>query len=81
MSNTALNLEQKVEEGYIGVPTDLEAYVGAEAIAATVLRPAGKIKMQSGETVDAVSTGEFIEAGTSVKVVKYENTQLYVEKA
>ena len=81
MSNTALNLEQKVEEGYIGVPTDLEAYVGAEATAATVLRPAGKIKMQSGETVDAVSTGEFIEAGTPVKVVKYENTQLYVEKA
>ena len=46
-----------------------------------MLRPAGKIKMQSGETVDAVSIGEFIEAGTSVKVVKYENTQLYVEKA
>ena len=80
MSDTALNLEQKIEEGYIGVPTDLEAYVGAIATAATVLRPAGKIKTESGDTVDAVSTGEFIEAGTQVKVVKYENTQLYVEK-
>ena len=38
-------------------------------------------KVNSGETVAAVSTGEFIEAGTPVKVVKYENTQLYVEKA
>lgn len=79
MSKSALQLEQRVEDGYIGVPTDLSVYVGREAVAHTVLRPSGKVKMLSGEMVDAVSTGEFIDAGTHVKVVKYENTQLYVE--
>lgn len=80
MSKSALQLEQRVEDGYIGVPTDLSAYVGCEAMARTVLRPAGKVKMADGEVVDAVSTGDFIDAGEKVKVVKYENTQLYVEK-
>ncbi len=81
MADTALQKEQKVEDGYIGVPTELQAYIGSEAVASTVLRPSGKIKMESGEMVDAVSTGEFIEPGEKVKVVKYENTQLYVVKA
>lgn len=80
MANTALNLEQKIEDGYIGVPVDLEKYIGATGVASTVLRPAGKVKMDGGEVVDAVSTGEFIDPDTPVKVVKYENTQLYVEK-
>ncbi len=81
MADTALQKEQKIEDGYIGVPTELEAFVGATAVASTVLRPSGKIKFESGEVVDAVSTGEFIEPGEAVKVVKYENTQLYVVKA
>lgn len=80
MSKSALQLEQRVEDGYIGVPTDLSVYVGCDAVAHTVLRPSGKVKMPGGEMVDAVSTGEFIDAGTRVKVVKYENTQLYVER-
>lgn len=81
MEKSALQLEQRVEDGYIGVPTDLSVFVGRDAVASTVLRPSGKIKMASGEVVDAVSTGEFIDAGEAVRVVKYENAQLYVEKS
>jgi len=80
MEKSALQLEQRVEDGYIGVPTDLSVFVGRDAVASTVLRPSGKIKMASGEVVDAVSTGEFIDDGEMVRVVKYENAQLYVEK-
>lgn len=81
MRHSALVLEQKVEEGYVGVPVDLAGYVGGIACAVTVLRPAGKVRMDDGEIVDAVSAHEFIEAGERVKVLKYENAQLYVAKA
>lgn len=77
MRHSALELEQKVEDGYIGVPTDLAQCIGKIGIATTVLRPAGKIDIE-GVTYDAVSQNEFIEPHTAVKVVKYENTQLYV---
>ncbi len=43
----------------------------------TVLRPAGKAEI-NGEILDAVSTGEFIQPGRLIKVVKYENAQIYV---
>ena len=45
-----------------------------------MLRPSGKVKMADGKVIDAVSTGDFIDQGTEVSVVRYENTQLYVEK-
>lgn len=80
LRDSALNLEQRIDEGYIGVPTDLSRYVGSQAVAHTVLRPSGKVKMADGKVIDAVSTGDFIDQGTAVCVVRYENTQLYVEK-
>ena len=51
--------------------------VGTTGKTVTVLRPAGKIEID-GTVYDAVSTGEFIPAGQNVKVMKYENAQLYV---
>ena len=80
MRKSALDKEQRLEEGYIGVPPELARYVGSQGEAHTVLRPGGKIRIE-GEVIDAVSTGGFIDAGTPVKVVKYENAQLYVEPA
>lgn len=77
MEDAALTLEQKIDNGYLGVPEDLSGYVGAEGVALTVLRPAGKIKI-GDEILDAVSYNDFIAEGTVVKVLKYENTQLYV---
>ncbi|MDR1632810.1 MAG: nodulation protein NfeD [Dysgonamonadaceae bacterium] len=51
--------------------------VGKTATAMTVLRPSGKI-MIDNEVYDAVSNQGFIEAGKTVKIVKFENMQLYV---
>lgn len=80
MEDAALTLEQKIDEGYVGVPEDLSKYVGAEGVALTVLRPSGKVKI-GDEIIDAVSYNDFIPEGAQVRVVKYENTQLYVLKA
>lgn len=80
MEDFALNLEQNVDEGYLGVPDELKVYINAEGVTLTVLRPAGKIKIND-KILDAVSYNDFIEEGESVKVVKCENSQLYVLKA
>lgn len=76
--HSELMLTQDIKEGYIGVDMQPASLVGHKARALTVLRPAGKI-MLGDEVYDAVSTGGFIEAGTHVRVVRYENAQLYVE--
>lgn len=79
MEDAALTKEQKIDDGYLGVPTDMSEYVGAEGIALTVLRPAGKVKI-GDKILDAMSFNDFIDEGETVKVLKYENTQLYVLK-
>ena len=57
---------------------DLSSLVGKEGIAATVLRPSGKVSVD-GEYYDGVSESGFIEKGCKVKVVRFENAQVYVE--
>lgn len=75
--HSELMTELKVSDGFIGVDMSPLKYIGHEAVAATDMRPAGKIKI--GEHVfDAVSTGYYIARGHKVKVVRYENAQLYV---
>ncbi len=65
------------EEGFVSVPTEPRLLVGKTAVAATVLRPSGKIFLE--ETYyDAVSLKGFIEKGEEVVVKRYENFQLYV---
>lgn len=76
--HSELLLTQDVNKGYIGVDMSPARLIGNKASAMTDLRPAGKI-LFDGQAYDAVSTGAFIEAGTHVKIVRYENAQLYVE--
>ncbi|MDR0845210.1 MAG: nodulation protein NfeD [Tannerella sp.] len=53
--------------------------VGKEGIAATVLRPSGKVTID-GTGYDGISESGFIEKGATVRVVRFENAQVYVEK-
>lgn len=76
---TELLHEQRVADGYIGVDASLAALVGRDATTATAMRPSGKI-MIDGEEYDAVALRGFIEEGRPVKVVKFENAQLYVRE-
>ena len=56
---------------------DLSALVGQEGVAVTVLRPSGKVRIGT-EWYDGVSEAGFIEKGSRVKVLRFENAQLYV---
>ncbi len=77
LGELALQSTQEIEEGYVGVPTDLKEYVGQEGVASTVLRPSGKIAI-GNRSFDAVALRGYIEPGEAVVVVKCENAQLYV---
>ncbi|MDO4757388.1 MAG: NfeD family protein, partial [Parabacteroides sp.] len=59
--------------------TDQTFIIGKEGIAYTVLRPSGKIQIDQ-EFYDGISESGFIEKGEKVKVVRTENTQIYVMK-
>ncbi|WP_337940541.1 NfeD family protein [Parabacteroides sp.] len=56
----------------------LTSLIGKEGTAFTVLRPSGKV-MIDNELYDGVSESGFIEKGTKVEVVRFENAQVYVE--
>ncbi|MDR2622482.1 MAG: nodulation protein NfeD [Dysgonamonadaceae bacterium] len=66
-------------ESSVSVNPAERGLVGKTGTAMTVLRPSGKI-MIDNEMYDAVSNQGFIESGKNVKVVKFENMQLYVEE-
>ena len=53
--------------------------IGREGIAATILRPSGKVEIDS-DLYDATAETGYIEKGEKVKVVKYETAQLFVRK-
>ncbi len=72
--NIALTSDQ---EGFISVPEEQKQFIGQTAVAATVLRPSGKVIL-NGNYYDAVANRGFIDQGKTVKVIKYENSQLYV---
>jgi len=56
----------------------LTGLIGKTGTALTVLRPSGKVLID-GEVYDGVSESGFIEKGTTVRVVRFENAQVYVE--
>lgn len=56
----------------------LTGLIGKEGIAKTALRPSGKVAID-GELYDSISEAGFIEKETAVRVVRFENAQIYVE--
>lgn len=66
-------------EGALSSPV-LSDLIGRVGETSTVLRPSGKV-MIDGEIYDGISECGFIEKGTAVKVIRFENAQVYVLKA
>jgi len=60
------------------VNKEITGLVGKTGKAMTVLRPSGKVIIDN-EVYDAISNQGFINSGSTVKVVKFENMQIYVE--
>jgi len=76
----ALQAEETVESGFVGVDMQGKTELGKEGIALTDLRPSGKVRV-GNEVYDAVSLqGIFILKDSAVRVVKYQAGQIYVEK-
>lgn len=77
--HTDLTTELKVSDGFVGVDMAPSRFIGSEGITLTDMRPAGKVRI-GDEMLDAVGVAGFIQAGTRVMVVKYENAQIYVRE-
>lgn len=72
--------ELTTEDGYVSRNPELEKFVGSEGKALTVLRPAGTMMTDSGDRLDVVTKGDFIEQGELIRVVGIEGTWLIVQK-
>lgn len=66
------------ELGYVSSVNRLEL-IGLEGVTLTALRPAGMVEL-SGERIDVVSEGSFIDEEERVKVVKVEGMRIVVRK-
>jgi membrane-bound serine protease (ClpP class) len=54
------------------------APAGMEGVAITVMRPSGKV-IVNGELHDGISLSGFIDRGSAVRIIRFENAQVYVE--
>ena len=73
----ALNTVQDAKEGYTVATEQEQSLIGATGTAATILRPAGKVRI-GNRTYDAVAQIGYVEQGQSIKVVDYVNGSLVV---
>lgn len=60
-------------------PAESEKWVDREGITLTDLRPAGSARID-GERVDVITTGEHLEAGIRVKVVRVDGPSVFVRR-
>lgn len=67
----------KHEDGF-SASSDMSALLGKEGIALTVLRPAGTGQF-SGQRLDVVTEGNFMEKGTKIKIVRIDGRRIVVE--
>lgn len=76
----ALRQEMLVSEGFTGVVSGLEQYVGHKVTVFTDMKPSGKVKTADGHIHEAVlKFGGFASKGTGLKVISTEQGRLYCE--
>lgn len=75
----ALEAEQLKEAGFSTSNTKYEVMLGKTGVAHSVLRPAGKVKIE-GDVYDATALTGYIDKGDKIEVVRYETGQLFVKK-
>ena len=77
----ALREEMKASEGFTGVVSGLEQYIGAEVVVFTDLKPSGKVQSADGHIHEGVMKyGGFASKGEVLKVADAEQGRLYCEK-
>ncbi len=74
----SLSHAQKAEAGYtVQMEKEKEDWIGVIGVAETVLRPAGKGRFE-GRLLDVVTQGDYIEAGTKVRIVEVQGNRYVV---
>lgn len=77
----ALRQEMKADEGFTGVVSDLEIYVGQGVTVFTDMRPGGKVMTSDSRLLEAtLKFGGYASKGEILKVVSAEQGRLYCEK-
>ena len=77
----ALRQEMKASEGFTGVVSGLEQFIGEEVIVFADLKPSGKVKCSDGKIYEAsLAFGGYVEKGSLVKVLRTEQGRLYCDK-
>ena len=77
----ALRQEMKAAEGFTGVVSGLEHFIGDELEVFADLKPSGKVKGTDGRVYEAIlAFGGYAEKGSLVKVLRTEQGRLYCEK-
>jgi membrane-bound serine protease (ClpP class) len=77
-SRVALQSEQQSSKGYVS-SEQYQSLIGAEGVAYTDLRPAGKIEI-NGTVYDATALTGYIVAGKEVVVIQQTIAQLTVKE-
>jgi hypothetical protein len=71
----------KSEEGFTGVTSGLEGFVGQSVTVFTDMRPGGKVMTSDGRIHEAtLKFGGFAAKGEILKVLSAEQGRLYCEK-
>lgn len=78
LGKTAIfNVGTAVPEDITEGTRDYSSIVGKTGVVTSVLRPAGKVKIED-EIIDVVARDGFVEAGASVKVLSVEGSKVIV---
>lgn len=68
---------ETTKDGFVS-GQDYNHYLGKEGVVVSILRPAGTIEIE-GIHLDVISEGQYVEAGTWVKVVNINGTRIVVQ--
>lgn len=75
-----LEMEETPEKGYVAANQGLASLIGKQGMAKTTLRPSGTAEFDDA-FVDVVTSGEYIEEGTSIVVTNVEGMRVIVKQA
>lgn len=76
----ALDTTMVTTDGYTSSDRHYREMIGQTGIAHTILRPSGKVRI-GNDVFDATALSGYIDKGEKIVVVKYETTQLFVNKS
>jgi len=85
-SHLILAADVKTSAGFSSVAMNATPLLGKKGVVFTALRPVGKITMldatghQTGENIEAVTEGDFINKGESVVIIEIDGGRIVVER-